>query len=237
MSHNPSISLYLLPFLFFFSCQGQPHKSVVTEQSFGDTVTKRDPHIWLVFQDSKNNYWFGSNGKGVYKYDGETIINSTTEDGLSHGQIREIKEDKLGNIFFTTFEGINKFDGQKITQPKVVTGSDWKLEPDDLWFKGNSVDAYLYRYDGEQLHQLELPGFSFDNDLTDVFLNSSFSAYAVYKIYKDNNGGVWFGTANKGACRYDGKTFRWLYEDHLTNTPGGGSFGIRSFFEDREGKF
>ncbi|MES2629463.1 MAG: two-component regulator propeller domain-containing protein, partial [Bacteroidota bacterium] len=28
-----------------------------------------------------------------------------------------------------------------------------------------------------------------------------------------------------------------LYEDHLTNTPTGGSFGIRSILEDRKGKF
>ena len=40
-----------------------------------------------------------------------------------------------------------------------------------------------------------------------------------------------------GACRYDGKSFDWLYEDHLTNAPNGGSFGIRSIVEDKEGKF
>lgn len=40
-----------------------------------------------------------------------------------------------------------------------------------------------------------------------------------------------------GACRYDGKSFNWLYEDHLTNPPEGGSFGIRSIIEDHEEKF
>ncbi|MFT3882658.1 MAG: two-component regulator propeller domain-containing protein [Gemmatales bacterium] len=28
-----------------------------------------------------------------------------------------------------------------------------------------------------------------------------------------------------------------MYEDHLTNTPSGGSFGIRSIIEDKHGKF
>ena len=48
---------------------------------------------------------------------------------------------------------------------------------------------------------------------------------------------MWFGTSNFGVCRYDGKYFSWLYEDHLTNVPNGGSFGIRSVIEDTKGFF
>ena len=59
----------------------------------------------------------------------------------------------------------------------------------------------------------------------------------MYTIYRDSRGHLWFGTADLGACRYDGKSFDWLYEDHLTNVPNGGSFGIRSIVEDKEGKF
>lgn len=40
-----------------------------------------------------------------------------------------------------------------------------------------------------------------------------------------------------GVCRYDGKSHNWLYEDHLTNVPNGGSFGIRSIVEDTKGKY
>ncbi len=46
-----------------------------------------------------------------------------------------------------------------------------------------------------------------------------------------------FGTGNFGVCRYDGRSISWLYEDHLTNVPGGGSFGVRSILEDAHGKF
>jgi ligand-binding sensor domain-containing protein len=59
----------------------------------------------------------------------------------------------------------------------------------------------------------------------------------VYSIYKDNHGIMWFGTSNFGVCRYDGKSHSWLYEDHLTNTPQGGSFGIRSILQDSKGEF
>jgi ligand-binding sensor domain-containing protein len=54
---------------------------------------------------------------------------------------------------------------------------------------------------------------------------------------KDRGGNVWFGTAAAGACRYDGKSFTWLFENHLTETPSGGSFGIRSILEARDGSF
>jgi len=39
------------------------------------------------------------------------------------------------------------------------------------------------------------------------------------------------------VCRYDGKSILWLYEDHLTNLPNGGSFGIRAILEDKNENF
>ena len=69
------------------------------------------------------------------------------------------------------------------------------------------------------------------------FPNNACSPYEIYCIYKDSKGTMWFGTSNFGVCRYDGKSFSWLYEDHLTNVPNGGSFGIRSIIEDAKGKY
>ena len=69
----------------------------------GDTVNKLGDHLWYVFQDKNNNYWFGSNGEGVYRYDGKTIVNFTTKDGLASDTIRQIQEDKFGNIFTVSY--------------------------------------------------------------------------------------------------------------------------------------
>ena len=61
-----------------FSCNLQnlgkaqnSHQKLETE--IGDTVKKLGNHLWYIYQDKKNNYWFSSNGEGVYKYDGKTI--------------------------------------------------------------------------------------------------------------------------------------------------------------------
>ena len=68
------------------SCNGQTKNKASNSDDLsqniaqGDTVNKLGDHLWYVFQDKKNNYWFGSNGEGVYRYDGKTIVNFTTKD-------------------------------------------------------------------------------------------------------------------------------------------------------------
>lgn len=212
----------------------------------GDTVSELSKSIWMIFQDKNNNYWFGSDGQGVHRYDGKTIIHFTTKDGLCNNQIRGIQEDKSGNIYFNTVEGVSKFDGQAFTTLRASAGTspitEWKIQPDDLWFQGAQDSGAVYRYDGKSLHRLEFPKTKHgDEELLrfprSQFPNAIYSPYDVYNIYRDSKGNLWFGTATLGACRYDGKSFDWLYEDHLTNPPGGGSFGIRSIIEDKEGKF
>jgi ligand-binding sensor domain-containing protein len=206
--------------------------------ALGDTVNKLGDHLWYVFQDTKNNYWFGSNGEGVYRYDGKTIVNFTTKDGLANDTVRQIQEDKFGNIFISTFSGINKFDGKTFTTLQPIKSKEWKLEPNDLWFYilGKKNEG-AYRYDGKKLYSLEFPKHYLHDEIYPRVVNSFFSPYEVYSIYKDRKGAMWFGTSVFGACRFDGETVKWMYEDDLTYVPNGGTFGIRSIFEDKEGSF
>jgi ligand-binding sensor domain-containing protein len=219
------------------------HKSTMAK---GAPVSELSKSIWSVFQDKNGNHWFGSNGQGVYRYDGKTLINFTTNDGLADNQIRGIQEDKSGNIYVNTVNGISKFDGDTFTTltPSASRSpmTEWKLQPDDLWFAGAQNSGAVYRYDGKTLHALEFPKTKRGDEHYVAIPrsknpNAKYSPYDVYTIYRDRKGHLWFGTAALGVCRFDGKSFDWLYEDHLTNPPGGGSFGIRSIIEDKEGKF
>lgn len=97
------------------SCNGQAttQSEISTNSiSIGDTVNELGKEITLVYQDKKDNYWFASKNDGVYKYDEKIIIHFTTKDGLTSNSIGEIKEDKSGNIYFTTDNGICKFNGK-----------------------------------------------------------------------------------------------------------------------------
>ena len=227
------------------SCNGQTKNKASNADDLrqniaqGDTVNKLGDHLWYVFQDKKNNYWFGSNGEGVYRYDGKTIVNFTTKYGLCNDSIRQIQEDKFGNIFFSTLGGINKFDGKQFTTLQPIKSKDWKLEPNDLWFNilGKRNENGPYRFDGKNLFQLEFPKHYLHDEIYAKGINPFFSPYEVYCIYKDRKGAMWFGTSVFGACRFDGQSIKWMYEEDLTIGLNGGTFGIRSIFEDKEGGF
>ena len=218
----------------------------------GETVTELDKAIWYVFQARNNDYWFASKERGVYRYNGKTLVNFTTKDGLATIQLGGFQEDKAGNIYITTSEwdggrrrykqSINKFDGKtfSILALPESTSSDnaWKLQPDDLWFAGAQDSGVVYRYDGKLFHRLEFPKTKdgdehIANHPRTNYPNAKYSPYDVYSIFKDSKGNLWFGTASLGVCRYDGKSFAWLSENELRN----GSFGTRSIIEDKDGSF
>lgn len=227
------------------SCNGQPKRNAYNAPDFsqrivqGDTVIKLGDHLWYVFQDKKNNYWFGSDGEGVYRYDGKTILNFTTKHGLSNDQIRQIQEDTVGNMYFSTLDGINKYDGKQFTTLNSIKSNVWKSEPTDMWFYmlGKTDEHGPYRYDGKNLYNLEFPKHYLHDEFMANGINPFFSPYEIYCIYKDRKGAMWFGTSVFGACRFDGKTIKWMYENDLTIVPEGGTFGIRSIYEDKEGAF
>lgn len=230
------------------SCAGQnPPENpgtppAIQEQAPGDTVPEiTDKGIMVIFQDKKGNHWFAGGEKGAYQYDGKNLILFTTKDGLRSHSILGIQEDKWGNMYFDTSEGISKFDGKKFTTLAVTdssaSGNEWKREPDDLWFRMGWDENGPYRYDGKSLHKLTFPKTDQENEFYAKYPHVSYNPYGLYSIYHDSQGNVWFGTSSLGLCRFDGKSIRWLYEDQLTETPAGGAFGIRSMIEDKAGYF
>ena len=233
------------------SCRGQNNaqlnnrglKAPNSSMDIGDTVAELGNNLMHIFEDKNNNYWFGSSGEGVYRFDGKNIIHYTTKDGLCHNQIGKIQEDKSGNIYFNTGSGISKFDGKTFTTLSITSDSkdNWKLNPDDLWFTGAQDSGVVYRYDGKLLYRLEFPKTQEGDEHISKFPrskfpNANYSPYDVYIIYNDTKGNVWFGTSSLGVCRYDGKSFMWISEADLEFDVNTG-FGIRSIIEDNDENF
>ena len=236
----------------FSSCKGQINPENLdksnNERTIGKTVSALGEKTTVVFQDKNNHYWFAGGGEGVYRYDGKSLVLYTKEDGLCSNTILGIQEDQFGNIYFDTPGGVSKFDlsnkqvgGQRFTTLEIIDSkaskNEWKLEPNDLWFRMGWDKKGPYRYDGKFLCQLEFPKSDLEDEFYAKYPNVSFSPYGIYTMYRDDKGSVWFGTASLGLCRYDGKSINWLYEKHLTETPSGGAFGIRSIIEDENGYF
>ena len=242
----------------FTSCHGQSSSRDAnlskTVSNFtvtvGDTVKELGYSLWIVFQDSKNNYWFGSNGEGVYRFDGKAIIQYTTLHGLRNDSVRQIQEDKFGNLYFNTRKGVSKFDGQTFISLIQVRSHaldrGWKLQPDDLWFTGAQDSGVVYRYDvmtgGQSLYRLEFPKTQPGEDFLSTYPrskypNMNFNPYDVYSIYKDSKENIWFGSGLLGVCRYNGKSVDWITEDDVTELHDGASNGVRSIIEDKDGYF
>lgn len=127
-------------------------------------------------------------------------INSETKDSITpHGpntSVRTIRQDRKGNIWLASNEGIIRYDGKSFTN---ITGN---LSPDrffsvledrkgNFWF-GN-YGSGIYYYDGKSCqHFTTREGLA--NNL-------------VMSICEDKAGVIWFGTGG-GLSRYDGKSFR-----------------------------
>src|SRR4051794_3713331 len=203
----------------------------------GETVPELGKSAMYVFQAKNGDYWFGSNDRGVYRYDGKTLVNFTTKDGLVSNQIRGVQEDKSGNIYITTYEGISWFDGRAfmtLSAPAKADPKEWKLQPDDLWFVGPPDAGVVFRYDGKAMHRLEFPRTKlgdehFEKMPRSKFPNAIYSPYDVYCIVRDSKGHLWFGSTCVGVCRYDGQSFDWLTDSALVAAP------VRSILEDGKG--
>ncbi len=110
------------------------------------------------------------------------------------GIVRTIKQDRKGNIWITSWEGVFKYDGKSFTNitSEVSSARFFSVLEDrkgNFWFA--SIGAGVYCYDGR----------SFRNFTT----RDGLAGNEVTNIYEDKTGAVWFGTGN-GASRYDGKS-------------------------------
>lgn len=218
-------TILLLSILTMYtSCNGQNQKSFEnkSEQIFnsitGDTVSEISGEIRCIFQDSKDNLWFASNGEGVYKFDGKTLIQISKKDGLCNNFVWNVQESKDGSIWFKTKDTICYFNGNKFIDVKVDeinTQSNANNYIDNEFLNGYYFkDSLLVKNNLPQNSPIKNDKNKFHND--------------IYCTFKDSKGNLWFGTCTAGVCKYDGKTYTWLDNKEL-GAP------VRSIFEDKNG--
>lgn len=205
-----------------------------------------NPCVLIVYLAKDGVLWFGSDGHGVYRSDGTSLTRFTTKHGLGGDHVRGIQEDRAGNILVQSDPGgISRFDGRAFSTLAAVNADpatgQWRLHPDDLWFSGGQDSGIVYRYDGTTHHRLAFPKTEPGEAHIAQFPRSEFPAmkfnpYDVYTIRRDSKGHLWFGTGCLGVCRYDGTSFEWA--DKVEVGLGvNDSFGVRSIFEDNDGRF
>lgn len=190
-----------------------------------------------MLHDSRGHYWFGSWNQGVARYDGENLTYFTKADGLIDDQVRSIREDRHGIVWFECASGLTGYDGTRLFAPTARVhdaASKWQLREDDLWFKEDgAVGATAlesrpgaYRHDGATFTFLPYPVLP---------PNADRNAFATTCIAKGKHGRVWFATY-EAVIGYDGKDFTYLDNAACGIEPNHGRLHVRAVFEDSKGR-
>ena len=178
--------------------------------------------IYCSYKDRNGNLWFGTNGGGVSKYDGNKFTNYTTTHGLANNVIWCILEDKTGNLWFgTDGNGVSKFDGKSFTNYTTLQGlannvvySIIEDKTGKLWLGTNG--GGVSKFDGKR----------FTNYTTAEGLANN----AVRDIAEDKTGNIWLGTLGGGISKFDGKVFT-----NYNKAQGLANDTIRSIIQDKKG--
>lgn len=197
---------------------------VVTSKT--DTL-KFTSGIRAIFQDSKDNYWFGSHNEGVSFYNGKSFEYFTTNEGLSDNQIRSIQEDKNGKIWIGTAKGVSVYDKGKFTTYSTNSNnprSEWNETNGDLWFYAGEEDG-INRFDGINMNYLIFPKPKNENPD---------NTYGVTDISKDKDGKVWIATY-AALYNYDGKMAT-IFDHKTLKLKDNELLHIRSVLADSKGR-
>lgn len=171
-----------------------------------------DSEVHAIYEDRQGGIWFGTvrgvsrldplNTQGARGYSAERIIlkTYTSADGLAGDGVNAIIQDRQGNLWFGTDNGLSRFDGTHWTNYRQGSGSHdlngkrvLALYVDRLGILWVGTDRGLMRIEGENWQRLtSADGLAGDK---------------VYTILEDPQGMLWFGT-DRGMSRYDGIAWR-----------------------------
>jgi ligand-binding sensor domain-containing protein len=191
------IKLLLLLFVSITSCNGQKETDPPKENpsQTENKVLNHDP----------------------YFVESTTITTSYGPSSIT----RNIMQDRKGDFWFATWEGIIRYDGNSFTNftnkenlRRFHVFSVLEDKSGNLWF--GTIGAGLYRYDGK----------SFTNFTTKEGLAHD----RLGCFYEDKTGKIWIGTVG-GISVYDGNSFR-----NFTTNEGLTNNDVNSIIEDKTGK-
>ena len=154
-----------------------------------------------ILEDKAGNIWFGGRtNEGVYRYDGKSVTKLKLEELFQNGPKPKAHnwgwpqlQDKKGNIWFSNWGGVYRYDGKFFTSFTKKDGLNnvTRIIEDrkgNIWFGG--ADG-LSSYDGKSFT-------CFKDGLINPW---------IWTILEDKIGNLWVGTRETGLYLFDGKIF------------------------------
>lgn len=172
---------HILLFIFIASCNAQD-KTTIPKSGINKSL-EYDPGKEYIQTKSDDPYFIPTEAKSF--------------NDMPHVIIRNMIQDKSGDIWFATFAGAFRYNGKTFTNFSEEIGiggsrifSVLEDRSGNIWF--GTILRGVCRFDGKSS--------SFFNE-KNGFINND-----VMCIYEDLTGKIWFGT-NGGVACYDGKSF------------------------------
>lgn len=160
----------------------------------------------------------------------------SSEDGLSQNTIMSILQDHKGNMWFATWDGINKFDGYAFKTYKARLGNGLVLSHNRVDYMAEDRYGFLW------LQTYDNHAYRFD-PRTETFelapaVNAKYSLFNVTKIKVLPGGSVWLLSEKEGAVRLqtDPRSHR-LHSQHFPVQAGQQQAAtcVSHVYEDRSG--
>ena len=247
-----TITRYLIAALVIItigSCRNKVSKTETETLPVAETATKGpivsypkmleppplSEFIRRIFQDSRGNYWFGTNGDGLVRYNGTRVDFYKIDQGFNGYAVRGIAEDKNGIIWVGSDLGLTKVTLDP-SNPRatpsftnynsndgLIGNNTWSLyidSKDHIWvgtLEGVSV------FDGQTFTPFKLPETPKDP------LRGVSSTKVIHSIMEDSKGKMWFAS-NSGAFIYDGTTL-----SNLSKKDGLADTNVNDLLEDNDG--
>lgn len=198
--------------------------------------------VVTILEDSRGNFWWGTAGSGVLRYDGQHIIQYTMQDGLIDNFLWSIEEDSKGQIWFGSGLGIDlvetKEKGVGYYTPDLMTplemGGTFTNFTQKEGFSNNVISGitedkfnnlWFSTYVGEII---KYDGINF------TYLKAAENLKASNtSITEDSKGNFWVGN----SVGEDGKIYRFQPNSfaHFLGEQGLGSLFIFGLKEDSKG--
>ncbi len=190
----------------------------------------------VILEDKKKNLWFGTNSKGIYKFDLNTktldiYSRDVSPNKLSTNRVRQIYEDDLENIWVSTGNGLFLYNKEKDSFIAYThdpqNNKTINTNAITCAYKTKSGIVFVATENG--LNKMDSTSGEFST-IPDIALLNDF----IYGILEDEKGFLWM-SSNKGLIKYDPKTNDiW----HYTDTDGlqNNEFNFGSYYKSSKGE-